>query len=28
VFDQTPTGSLFLGDVEWMQSAAQQGTQP
>jgi len=30
VFDQTPTGSLFLSDVEWVHSAALQGqgTQP
>ena len=28
VFDQTPTGSLFLGDVEWVLPAALQGTQP
>jgi hypothetical protein len=28
VFDQTPTGSLFLSDVEWVQPAALQGTQP
>ena len=25
VFDQTPTGSLFLGDVEWVQPATLQG---
>ena len=25
VFDQTPSGSLFLGDVEWVQAAAPQG---
>jgi hypothetical protein len=28
VFDQTPTGSLFMGDLEWVQSAALPGTQP
>jgi dienelactone hydrolase len=28
VFDQTPSGSLFLGDVEWVKPAAPQGTKP
>jgi len=30
VFDQKPTGSLFLGDVEWVQPTAlqKQGMQP